>query len=174
MSIAVAVDEFVTWVRSLPREEALRVLREMPPTPTALRDQLEAARADAVRVAEMLGGDDAFFGGAPGWASLSATDALVSWSEGESRTCMHNPDPLRPSPVFACAWKPRLIVCAECTHLFRVSHSAPAACDGCGFVCSGVEGCDGIHPVSYTFGMVVFLMGFCGRCAVDSELEYTA
>jgi hypothetical protein len=173
--IAVALDELVTWLMSLPREEALRVLSEMPPTPVDLADQLDSATADAHRYAQQLIGDMADVGEAPGWARLGTFDALVRWMQDDSRTCMHNPEPLRPAPVYACAWKPGLIVCTECTHLLRApNRTADMTCDGCGYVCASIEDGEGIHRSTFIFGPLTYLMGFCGRCLDEQKPETAA
>lgn len=170
MSLSVALDDYISALQSLPREEALRLLRELPPTPTGLSDQLDAATAEAQQNAVILVGDDACVGVAPGWVRLGASDAMVMWLEGDSRTCMHDPQPLRPAPVYACAWRPSLIVCADCTHLLRASNAiADATCDGCGSVCTDVGAGDGIHQSTFVFGPLTFLMGLCGRCLADTK-----
>ena len=62
------------------------------------------------------------------------------------RAPMPNPD--RPEPVFAAAWKPGLIVCALCTPLLKLVGEADKTCDGCGHACAGVDVGDGICTVT--------------------------
>jgi hypothetical protein len=72
----------------------------------------------------------------PDWVKQGWEYAFTPWMHGEGRTCRHNPNVLCPQPVWACAWKPGLVVCAECLHLFDVATVAEdRTCDGCGRVC---------------------------------------
>jgi hypothetical protein len=169
--LALAMDEFFTWLESLPRDEALRMIREMPPSAGNLDEQLSAATVDAYRVAELLVGDNSDpAGDAPGWARLGGFDAIATWLQGDSRTCMHDPNLFRPTPVFAAAWRPELIVCGACMHLLRPPNpTADATCDGCGYICSGVDADDPIFPSTFVVGPLNFVMGLCGRCFADSR-----
>ena len=132
-------------------------------------DQLEAAKREALeamtRLAERAG-DSSFLLGfreLPEWVRLGLLTALVSWVFGEASTCAHRPDPMRPQPVVAAAWKPDLVVCGECTDLFVLPPGSDAdrTCDGCGRVV------EEIVPWAVSHGAFTYLMGLCDGCTLQ-------
>jgi hypothetical protein len=165
----------MTTRRRLAAPELDELLDRLPPdVRTALRtmhpgrgDQLDAAQADAVALVELA--LDASAGWVPrtevdGWIRLTALDTLIAWIGGDGRTCMHDPDHRRPEPVFSCAWKPRLVVCMQCTHLLEAVGDADKVCDRCGHVCEGVEAGDPIYGGAVCLGAMVYEYGTCGDC----------
>ncbi|MBQ1060048.1 hypothetical protein [Micromonospora sp. C41] len=136
-------------------------------TPVAMLDQLDAATTHATRAAVEAA---ALTGGAavtasppsavPGWLRLGLLDALTRWADGTGSTCRHSPRPDRPEPVLAAAWRPGLVTCCQCTHLWRVSREAGLTCDGCGRVCEP----DSIHPAMAQMAGLIFMYGACGDC----------
>ena len=121
---AIDLDEMLA---ALTPESAAAILEVVPP---GLCGQVSVALADSMEfVTGAMGlGADAIqlVHGATvaDWFRLSARDVLVHWSMGTVRTCVHNPNPLRPAPVFAAAWRPGLIVCGGCLPLLKVSGEA--------------------------------------------------
>lgn len=155
-------------------DENARALRAA--APTAMRDQLDAASRDARAVAElamtMTGGiernEDRHPAATPEWLRLGAFHALVEFLTGAGRTCLHDPRPRNPQPLFSAAWKPGLVVCAGCTHLFAVKGEASKLCDGCGHVCAGPEHGDGIYEVTVMAGPLGYCAGLCTDCYADA------
>lgn len=138
-------------------------------TPVALVDQLDAATTHATVVATTVagraGGYDigaATAGDLPGWLRLGLLDALTQWADGKASTCRHSPDPDRPEPVLAAAWKPGLITCVRCAHLWSLGREANLTCDCCGRVCP-TDG-DGVYPGVTQFGSLLFQYGTCVDC----------
>lgn len=141
--------------------------------PAGLLDQADAAERDASRT---LGAAAAAAGSAPptavhadtfpAWFRLGALDALTRWAAGKARTCQHAPDALHPQPVTAVAWKPGLIACRACPHLFRLPRGSAAdrRCDGCGRVTAGAEVGDGIRPSTVQLGPLIYTAGACRDC----------
>lgn len=140
--------------------------------PVALADQLDAATDDTTRTlgaaAEAQGARRVLIPAtaAPAWFRLGAVEALTRWSAGQASTCFHAPHPARPQPIAAAAWKPGLIACLACPHLFRLPRlsAADRRCDGCGRVTTGPEHDDGIHPNSVQFGPLLYTAGACRDC----------
>jgi hypothetical protein len=101
---------------------------------------------------------------------VTALDLLVRWGVpgGGVRTCLHGPHPLHPEPVIAAAWKPDVIVCADCTLLLnlglRPESDADRTCDLCGHICSRVEDGDGIWATALVIGALTFFYGVCSDC----------
>ncbi|MEU9516610.1 hypothetical protein [Micromonospora sp. NPDC048169] len=136
-------------------------------TPAALLDQLDAAANDATRAAIEA---TALTGGAavtaapaaavPGWLRLGVLDALTRWADGTGSTCRHSPRPDRPEPVLAAAWRPGLVTCCHCTHLWRVGREANLTCDGCGRVCEP----ESINPAMTQMAGLIFMYGTCADC----------
>src|SRR3954452_1771293 len=112
--------------------EVVRQLREA--MPVAARDQDGAAADTAYHVvsalADHLGGEEIHTtpDGIPGWLRLTLLDAFTAFVAGTARTCRHSPDALRPQPVLAAAWKPDLITCLGCEHMFVVRGEADRRC----------------------------------------------
>jgi hypothetical protein len=142
--------------------------------PVGLVDQLDAAGVDAHRL--MTATADALLGGSnahgldaadvPGWLRLPLLDTVTAWIDGRAATCRHQPDPHRPQPVVAAAWKPGLVVCPACTFLTALPRGSERdrTCDGCGRVCAGVEHDDGIWPGMVQLGPLVYQYGTCRDC----------
>ena len=140
--------------------------------PVALRDQTEAATDDAHRVllaeAAALGveGENIPHRDMAEWVRLPLLDTWVRWCTGRGRTCLHEPHPDRPEPVFAAAWRPGLVACARCPHLIQLRRGSAKdrTCDRCGRVTTGPERGDGIHPGRVQLGPLLFAYGCCGDC----------
>ncbi len=135
--------------------------------PTSLLDQADAAARD---IAHRLQPTAARFGmqarhpspvDVPAWLRLGALHALTGWAAGHADTCRHNPNPHRPQPVAAAAWRPDLIVCGACTHLLAIPNGSPTdrTCDACGQECD-----DGIYPCTIVLGLLAYAFGVCGDC----------
>ena len=153
--------------------------------PTWLTDQLDAAadqlhsglrRAAAARDLTVL--DDLPPDKHPAWVRLSVCEALVVWAAGRGSTCLHSPDPRRPEPIGAAAWKPNLVVCGECTDLLALPRNSTAdrTCDACGTVTAGLEYGDGIWPSVAVCGILTFMFGTCRDCCYwpdESTVEET-
>jgi hypothetical protein len=131
--------------------------------PVAFRDQMRSAEADSF--AALMA---AFDGVEPGpyisatdyWMRLALVDTWLKWASGTARTCMHMPDYHRPQPVAAAAWKPGLVSCVQCMHLFQLTGDADRTCDCCGRIDS-----EGVHPVGTTFGCLTYFAGVCDDCS---------
>ncbi|MEV7264185.1 hypothetical protein AB0N38_11600 [Micromonospora aurantiaca] len=136
-------------------------------TPVAMLDQLDAAATEATRAAvdaAALAGGGVLTASppsaVPGWLRLGLLDALTRWTDGTAATCRHSPRPDRPEPVLAAAWRPGLVTCCLCTHLWRVGREANLTCDGCGRVCEP----NSIHPAMAQLGGLIFMYGTCTGC----------
>ncbi len=81
------------------------------------------------------------------------------------------PNPNNPEPVWACAWKPGLVVCTYCLHLFKLAGDADKVCDCCGRLVTGIENDDGIFTLTVWIGALAFQAGACRHCYRDSALE---
>jgi hypothetical protein len=152
---------------------AAEVLRSM--APVSFRDQADAAfgETDGVRNSILAAlSPERFRGGYvaaeshPEWLRLGVCDALATWILGEASTCCHNPEPTRPQPLVACAWKPGLVVCVRCTHLLsnRRGSLADRTCDGCGHECTGPDNDDGVFPGMVQLGVLLYEFGTCTSC----------
>lgn len=145
--------------------------------PVALRDQTEAAADGARRAllaeAAALGveGEHIPHRDMPEWVRLPLLDTWFRWCTGRGRTCLHEPHPDRPEPVFAAAWRPGLVACAACPHLIQLRRGSAAdrTCDRCGRVTAGPEHGDGIHPARVQLGPLLFAYGSCGDCSPTNE-----
>jgi hypothetical protein len=142
----------------------------LPPALRSEIEQLDAARTDAtnlITLAETIisGGEPPTWAGeAPGWIRLGAIDTALGWVRGTGRTCMHAPDPHKPEPVWAAAWKPNLVVCTMCVPLLKVFGDTDKTCDCCGRVTVGVEAKDGIFTLSTIIGAMIYQAGACRDC----------
>jgi hypothetical protein len=158
------------------RDDILEIAEELRDTiPVGLLDQFSSASDEAdrgaARLRAMLGGQSG--GGMPAdfpaWIRIGIIEALVTWLGDKARTCMHNPQPDRPQPILAAAWKPGLVVCKQCTHLlpFVRNSVADRTCDGCGHLCAGAEHDDPIYPSTVRFGVLTYMFGICENCKSD-------
>jgi hypothetical protein len=145
--------------------------------PSHQRDQadaaIDAATASVLKLNELISDDPtrvAQPGDIPGWLRLSVLDAFVSFAQGAAATCRHNPDPRYPTPVYAAVWKPGLITCGYCLHLFSLGRGSAAdcTCDSCGRVCVGQDDSDAIHPGLIQLGPVVVQYGACSDCTLST------
>jgi hypothetical protein len=165
-SPALALDEFLSRLTPTDRE-AMRNA-----APVALLDQVEAAEAEVDQLVRIVGrfADSSFaeldYADVSEWVRLSVADTLLRFHRGTHDTCTHNPSPARPQPVLASAWRPGLVTCGRCTHLFKATGDADRTCDRCGRVCAGLPG-DGIHSCTLTFGALGYFYGLCVDCMVD-------
>lgn len=74
--------------------------------------------------------------------------------------------------IFACAWRPGLVVCAHCIPLLKApTKLADATCDRCGRVCTGPATGDGIHPLVVQIGALTFSAGACRDCRPDHPVH---
>ncbi|MEV8638924.1 hypothetical protein AB0395_45445 [Streptosporangium sp. NPDC051023] len=107
----------------------------------------------------------------PDWVRLGLLAALITWCSGKSGTCTHVPNPMRPQPVAAAAWKPNLVVCDACRHLLSIPRGSAKdrTCDGCGVITEGIDHGDPIWPVSVAHGGFVYLVGVCASCRYWEE-----
>ncbi len=139
----------------------------MTPRTTALADQVDAARTEAVALMELVEGEPAQWTPRTDieeWIRLGLLDTFIAWIDGHAKTCMHSPDPRRPESVFCCAWKPLLVVCTPCMPLLRAVGDADKTCDRCGHVCAGIEADDGIYTGTVWFGALAYQFGTCTDC----------
>lgn len=144
--------------------------------PAWLRDQDDAATAEAVRFLEVAAKvldtsvDDSTISELPGWVRLGVLHTYAAWQTSEGTTCMHAPHPARPEPVFAVAWRPGLVACRRCIHLtaLRPGSVPDRTCDGCGHVAAGLEQGEGIHPCQVQYGPMVFGFGACAPCHTEA------
>ena len=152
--------------------DVVRHVRET--APAHQRDQADAAVNDAtarlLQVAQLVSDEPAqaiWPGDIPGWLRLSALDAFVGFLSGTASTCRHTPQASNPEPVYAAAWKPGLITCSHCLHLFGVGRGSAAdrTCDSCGRICGGIQEDDPITPGMVQVSVVVLQFGTCGDCA---------
>jgi hypothetical protein len=148
--------------------------------PPHLLDQADAAARDARtllgRVAEATGTTprNVAVVAVEGWLRLAAVDALRGFLDGSARVCTHNPSLRRYELIFACAWRPGLVVCAHCIPLLKApTKLADATCDRCGRVCTGPATGDGIHPLVVQIGALTFNAGACGDCRPDHPVHTT-
>lgn len=138
----------------------------LPLMPAGYLDQVQAASDQVLAAAHNCYADAK---GVPGWLRLGLLTEFVSFSLGESTTCVHQPSIGRPEPVITCAWKPRLAVCAKCEHLLRVPRGSVAdrTCDCCGTVVDGVIDVDPMWCGFVGHGPMIFKYGVCASCRDD-------
>jgi hypothetical protein len=153
-------------LRNMTDEDLDEVRRHISP---GFSDQVTAAADQAMKYAQTASGAQP---GAvpqdqiPAWIRLGALDAVLGWLDRTGRTCMHDPDPLKPSPVYAAAWRPGLVTCMECTHLLEPRGKAAFICDCCGHQCDEDAG-DPIWPGMLGLGGMTFEFGCCTDCRPD-------
>jgi hypothetical protein len=164
---AVALDDLICHPNAGPLVAALRAL-----TPVDLLDQGDAASDEVAagfqRVADLglMAHHEALPASEhPTWVRLGALSAVTVWVAGHGSTCMHSPRPERPRPIAAAAWRPGLVTCGQCTHLFNIKDAAKdATCDGCGRVTTGTANNDGIWPSLVQVGFLTWTFGACKDC----------
>lgn len=101
----------------------------------------------------------------PEWLRRKLLHTLAAWDIAQASTCLHDPSPKRPEPVFAVAWKPRLVVCAHCQHLLQpTTREMDTCCDRCGHICAGVDAADPIYPIAVVYNQLSFRAGVCTGC----------
>lgn len=166
--LTLALDALMTWVEGLPPDEYLELVECVAAaSPPGRFDQQIAAARDSRLLSPRTVSPSATPSGAPtpDWVRLAALETFAEWVTGRGRTCMHAPDPDRPQPVIAAAWRPGLVVCAECLHLLcGLSRTEDARCDACGRVTTGVENRDGIRPYGTFIGPLTYRVGVCEDC----------
>ncbi|SQD96281.1 hypothetical protein FMEAI12_3560026 [Parafrankia sp. Ea1.12] len=107
----------------------------------------------------------------PEWIRFGVVEALVTFSARRATTCQHAPDPARPQPVYAAAWRPGVIACAACCgFLFRLAGDRDRTCDRCGHI----ERERGVYPCSVALGPLTFMFGLCHECRPDVTPEATS
>ncbi|WFE45009.1 hypothetical protein [Verrucosispora sp. WMMD1129] len=168
MTTALLLEQLMTHPRYGELVEQLRAH-----TPVHALDQADAATVDALRITttagrDVLGSDahPATVEQTPGWLRLGLLDAFTAWLTGRASTCFHAPDPARPQPVIAAAWRPGVVTCSACVHLVALPRGSAAdrTCDACGHRCAGPEHGDGIYPGMVQFGPLIYQYGVCGDC----------
>jgi len=145
--------------------------------PTAWTDQIRAAQHDSVALMEKAEQSPVRYlptSDVDEWLRLGLLDTLITWAAGTAKTCIHMPDPYRPESVWSCAWKPGLVVCTYCLHLFKLVGDADKVCDCCGRTVTGIENDDGIHTLTVWIGALAYQAGACKDCYQDSALEQSA
>jgi hypothetical protein len=165
-SPVLALDELLTDPPEWLRAYAAEVLN------THVGDQFLAACRDAHHALKTISAVDPAArvdhpdpGQVEDWLRLGLLDTLLAWLTGKGRrTCMHAPHPARPEPVYAAAYKPGLVVCAQCLPMLRVSGEADRACDACGHVCAGLEHGDPCYPIVLALGPFTYAAGACPAC----------
>lgn len=134
---------------------------EMSRLTVALQDQLQAAHAESLRLADADSGESEISRRAadyPEWVRLSIASTIANWMHGRVRLCLHNPSMVRPEPVYVAAWMPDVVVCADCTDLLaEVESDVLVTCDGCGSRSELTGG-------RICAGMMVFVFGICDGC----------
>lgn len=176
-AMALALDELLQALDADPELARGWLEQHTSHIPTALRDQLQAARSDARRwfltESTLIGGDVHHPGpdDIPTWIRLPLYLTCIEWLTGRARTCLHDPHPDRPEPVFAAAWRPGVVHCAACPQLtaLRRGSAADRTCDGCGRVVAGPESGDGIFPGRIQLGPLLYAYGTCRDCRPTSE-----
>lgn len=138
--------------------ELLAVRAERDPAATS---QLLAAEAEVHNAMVAAGAEQLRHQEVSDWLRLGAVEALVNHLAGTASTCLHAPDPRKPLPIFAAAWRPGLIVCAGCRHLLALHGEADLQCDLCGRVDGSVS------SLLLSLGALVFLAGACRGCRAD-------
>lgn len=149
--------------------------------PVGHRDQTDAAATDTRDQLDMLAQvagsavTSAHPANLPEWLRLPLLDTIVRWHTGRARTCMHNPHPSRPQPIYAAAWSPGLVVCNQCPHLVdpRPRSVKDRTCDRCGHITTGPEHGDGIHPCAVAYGPLLYAWGTCTGCHTEPDTAAT-
>lgn len=146
--------------------ELLRAIRDAGVVPSWLEDQFAAAGDQARGGAEALVVTGRMHRGPkmptvdhPEWVRLGLFHTFSAWVLGRGSTCMHSPVVTRPEPLFAAAWRPLLMVCGQCGHLFNIGNpEKDRTCDGCGVVG------DTIYPAMAQAGFITYMFGVCDQC----------
>ncbi|WP_165938571.1 hypothetical protein [Parafrankia sp. BMG5.11] len=170
---AVALSDFLTTITPADLAAMRGHLDALVP---GFLDQADAAAAEVEgQMQQRAAGAGALFRRAtadevPEWVRVGAAEALLMFCTGSAVTCRHSPDPARPEPVFAAAWRPGVISCAACCgYLFRLSGDRDRTCDQCG----RIERERGIYPCQTALGLVSFRFGLCHDCRPDITPEAT-
>lgn len=138
------------------------------------RDQIEAAEREGhdlvTRVGALLGhrGGEVALAAVPFAVFAPLLETLSAWTGGRAQTCLHNPVAAHPQPVYAAAWRPGLVTCAGCQHLFHLASRSDAAhrCDLCGVVDRGGMTAHGVQ-----YGVITFWVGTCTGCRLSREVS---
>lgn len=162
-----AADDFLTNPDNAALVEQIRAV-----SPAWLLDQFDAAGQQIARGMRAVSDSPDFTFAAspaeqhPAWIRLGALTALVTWLAGRGSTCRHSPTFATPQPLIAAAWRPDLIACSQCGHLFKLSRhdDTDRTCDGCGRVTTGIEHGDGIWPAIVQVGLLTYMLGCCRDC----------
>jgi hypothetical protein len=165
----VALEEMLDTVTAERREHPDLDL-DLDPRATAIIDQTHAARDEAVAAWESAHPDTGrtVHDTPDDWIRLPLLDTVAKWTQDRANTCIHHPTPLRPEPVWACAWKPGLIVCTKCQWMLSVGVAGTPAdrrCDRCGRVVAGTDNDDPIWSSTVWFNQLGYTFGACRDCA---------
>lgn len=91
----------------------------------------------------------------PVWLAAKLTTQRQAWASGLTRNCVHDPQPGR-ALAHMCSWKPEIVACPRCTHLFNIAAHDPDAhrCDCCDRdVADTIGGKMTISGVTYWFAV---------------------
>jgi hypothetical protein len=100
----------------------------------------------------------------PRWLRLSVIETLLSFGQGRTSTCLHNPSAQTLAPVVAAAWHPGLVTCPRCVYLLRTPKGTDRCCDDCGRDCTDAGG---VFPGLTQYGRLLFMFATCGTCRLD-------
>ena len=175
---AVELDDFLArleseWEQLTPEQRNYVAAELSRVNNVAYTDQLAAARRDGIALSEFTTGKAAQqmpTARVDDWLRLGLLDTFTKWIAGKGKTCYHNPNYMRPEPIWACAWKPGLVVCNYCQHLLRAADIVDSTCDCCGHVCAGINAGDPIYPVTIWFGALGYRAGMCSDCRTNSKI----
>lgn len=159
---ALQLDEFV----SLPPEFRGQIEAEVP---AWYKDQMGAASSDTEELTAWITKGkgqncEVNFSDIDDWMRLGLLDTMAQWLNGKARTCIHDPNPMRPEPVLMAAWKPGLVVCVSCSPLLKIFGDADKTCDCCGHICAGPENNDSMRVMTLRNGAVIYQAGVCQGC----------
>lgn len=137
------------------------------------RDQVQAAVAESQRYVEsalatgVLKSQHCVAARAnPQWVRYALFEALIVWTNGLGRVCVHNPSARAPQPVYAAMWRPRVMVCARCTPLLgcRGLSAQERTCPNCRRITAGPGTDDRLHLHGIQSGALTFSFAVCADC----------
>jgi hypothetical protein len=146
----------LTWVATDEEiNRAVLAVYEFFANPDVERKMVEQAyQRMPVNQADQIAAGARKLGKLPAWTLLGLIKAVADWDYDNSRACDHCPRDLT-GPAHFAAWKPGLVVCAECTHLLGDAQR----CDHCGKPDdSGLETCNII------VGSINYHVATCDDC----------
>lgn len=169
LTLAVAaMDELIT---NPDNHEVIRRVRDT--TPVGFRDQAKAAAreswgyaASALVTGTLKSVTRSVPSTHPVWARHALFEAVIVWTNGLGRVCLHSPTPRAPQPVYAAMWVPRLMVCARCTPLLgcRGLSVAERTCPNCRRITAGPGTDDPLYLYGIQTGALTFSFAVCAQC----------